>query len=225
VVRIVSLVPSVTETLTAWGHPPVACTRFCERPDLAHVGGTKNPDIERIASLAPDLVVLDAEENRREDHDALVARGVPVHVLHIRSLGDVEPAMADLATRIGAERVPPLPLPPARPIRARAFVPIWRRPWMALGVPTYGASVLARIGIAVVFDHDGPYPETTLEEAAGRHPDLVVAPSEPYPFGARHRSELETVAPTRLVDGKDLFWWGERTVGALERLAATLGDD
>jgi len=52
--RIVSLVPSVTETLSAWGRTPIACTRFCERPDLPHVGGTKDPDIGRIAELAPD---------------------------------------------------------------------------------------------------------------------------------------------------------------------------
>ena len=45
---------------------------------------------------------------------------------------------------------------------------------------------------------------------------------EPYPFGPRHQAELETVAPCVLVDGKDLFWWGTRTTGALERLAALL---
>ena len=46
--RVVSLVPSVTETLLAWGVDVVACTRFCEKPQLRHVGGTKDPDIEAI---------------------------------------------------------------------------------------------------------------------------------------------------------------------------------
>ena len=73
--RVVSLVPSVTETLLEWGIRPIACTRFCEQPDLRHVGGTKDPAVRDIVDLAPDLVVLDEEENRREDHDALVAAG------------------------------------------------------------------------------------------------------------------------------------------------------
>ena len=68
--RVVSLVPSSTETLLALGVDVVACTRFCEQPAIPHVGGTKNPDIAAIVALAPDLVVLDEEENRREDADA-----------------------------------------------------------------------------------------------------------------------------------------------------------
>ena len=74
--RVVSLVPSVTETLLAWGIEPVACTRFCEQPDLPHVGGTKDPDLASIIGLAPDLVVLDREENRKEDAEALASAGM-----------------------------------------------------------------------------------------------------------------------------------------------------
>ncbi len=55
----------------------MACTRFCEQPDLPHVGGTKDPDVDAIVALAPDLVVMCVEENRREDADALAAAGVP----------------------------------------------------------------------------------------------------------------------------------------------------
>ena len=73
--RVVSLVPSVTETLLAWGVDVIACTRFCEQPELLHVGGTKDPDIAAIVALAPDLVVVDREENRREDAEALDGRG------------------------------------------------------------------------------------------------------------------------------------------------------
>ena len=56
--RVVSMVPSVTESLLHWGVVPVACTRFCEQPTLAHVGGTKDPDVAAIVALAPDLVVV-----------------------------------------------------------------------------------------------------------------------------------------------------------------------
>jgi hypothetical protein len=107
---------------------------------------------------------------------------------------------------------------------ATAFVPIWKRPWMALGTPTYGTSLLQYLGISNAFAEAGPHPETTLKEATERSPTLVIAPSEPYPFGERHRAEFETVAPTIFVDGKDLFWWGTRTAGALIRLASALGN-
>lgn len=224
VMQIISLVPSVTETLIAWQRPPMACTRFCEQPDLLHVGGTKDPDIDRIVELEPDLVIVDAEENRREDYDALVSQGIRVHVLHVRSLADVDPTMQRLAHRIEAEWVPTTYGRGPEPVRLRAFVPIWRRPWMALGTPTYGASLLALLGVATVFADDGPYPTVLLDDVMARHPDVVLAPSEPYPFTARQLPELSSVAPTVFVDGKDLFWWGTRTAGAVQRLAGVLAE-
>jgi ABC-type Fe3+-hydroxamate transport system substrate-binding protein len=220
-VRIVSLVPSVTETLACWSRDPIACTRFCERGDLEHVGGTKDPHVERIARLAPDLVVMEAEENRREDYDELVARGLAVLALHVRSLADLDAAMGELAAAVGGSwRHLDLTEDPAPP--RSAFVPIWRRPWRALGAPTYGTSLLAHLGVGNVYDGDGPYPAVELAEAAARRPDVVLAPSEPYPFSERQRVELEPVAPTLFVDGKDLFWWGARTPGALARLRDVL---
>ncbi len=100
--RVVSLVPSVTETLLAWGVTPVAVTRFCEQPTLLAVGGTKDPDVTAIVDLAPDLVVMCHEENRLEDFDALVAAGLRVEALRIESLADVNKAMAQLAGGVGA---------------------------------------------------------------------------------------------------------------------------
>jgi hypothetical protein len=221
-VRVVSLVPSVTETLLAWGVAPVAGTRFCEQPGLPAVGGTKDPDVGAIVALRPDLVVVDAEENRREDHDRLVAAGLDVHVLRVRDLADLDRQLPGLAARVGGRWAPIGPAVPP-PIRATAFVPIWRRPWMALGGPTYGSSVLRALGVANAFEADGPYPGCTLDGAAARRPDLVLAPDEPFPFGERHRAELEQVAPTVLLDGRDLLWWGARTPAALERLAGAIG--
>ncbi len=230
---MVSLVPSVTETLLAWGVQPVACTRFCDQPQLRHVGGTKDPDVGAISALRPDLVVLDCEENRLQDHDALVAAGVPVHVTTVRSFGDLDTELQALADAVGRRWRPAGQLVPAAasgpvsarraaPVRRRAFVPIWRRPYMALGEPTYGSSLLAELGVANVYAGDGPYPTVTLAEAAGRRPDVVLAPSEPYPFSTRQQAELESVAPVVFVDGRDLFWWGVRTPAALDRLAGQL---
>ena len=219
---MISLVPSVTETLSEWDRTPIACTRFCERDDLVHVGGTKNPAIDRIVELEPDLVIVDAEENRREDYDELIARGVDVHVLHVRGIGDVDVALTELARRVGVEWIQP-PLPARVPTRLSALVPIWRRPWMVLGTPTYGASLLEHIGVRAVTGAPGPYPTVTLDEAIACRADIVIAPSEPYPFTDRQRPELERMAPTVFVDGKDLFWWGVRTPRAIERLALRLG--
>jgi len=227
-VRVVSLVPSATETLMAWGVMPIACTRFCDQPDLPHVGGTKDPDVAAIAALRPDLVIVDEEENRKEDADALVAAGLSVHALAIRSVADVGPALTTLATVLAVDPGVLTTESTARTERGtahgqKAFVPIWRRPWMTISGDTYGSSVLDAIGVTNVFAGAAErYPTVTLGDAAALRPDVVLAPSEPYPFTERQRDELETVAPVVFVDGKDLFWWGTRTAGALERLRAQL---
>jgi ABC-type Fe3+-hydroxamate transport system substrate-binding protein len=224
-VRVVSLVPSATETLLAWGVEPIAVTRFCEQPELRAVGGTKDPDVAAIVELRPDLVVMCVEENRRDDADALTAAGVPIHALQIDSVLDVAPQLAELAQAIGAPEPPPWSPPPAPSARRRAFVPIWRRPWMSMSAGCYGSSLLALLGVDNVYgDAADRYPEVDLGDAAVRRPDVVLAPSEPYPFGERHRAELEQVASVIYVDGQDLFWWGHRTPAAVARLAAQLRD-
>jgi ABC-type Fe3+-hydroxamate transport system substrate-binding protein len=222
-VRAVSLVPSITETLREWRVAPVGVTRFCEAPGVQTVGGTKNPDIEAILALHPDLVLMDREENRSEDAEALAAAGVQVHATHVRSVADVVPALAGIATLLGVDVDPsafdPVPLP-GGPF-FRAWIPIWRRPWMTINHDTYGSSVLAVAGVENVFADDADrYPQVSIDEAKRRGPDLVLAPSEPYPFSERHRAELEDVAPVEFVDGQDLFWWGARTPRAAGRLRA-----
>jgi ABC-type Fe3+-hydroxamate transport system substrate-binding protein len=233
--RVVSLVPSVTETLLAWGVTPIAVTRFCEHPELPAVGGTKNPDVAGITRLAPDVVVMNDEENRKEDADVLLAAGLEIVVLTVESVDDVDPALDKLADALG---LPRSPRGSGQQIAhqgvqsagqngkgegLRAFVPIWRRPWMTINARTYGSSLLAYAGVGNVFaGDDDRYPTTTLEEAAARGPDVVLAPSEPYVFTEKHVPELSAVAPVELVDGQDLFWWGVRTPHAIERLRARL---
>lgn len=224
--RVVSLVPSTTETLLAWGVVPVACTRYCEQPDLRHVGGTKNPDVAAIVALRPDLVVVNDEENRREDAESLAAAGVPVHACSPRSVAEVAPALVDLAAAVGATPPPGTgggPVPAVEPLGLRAFVPIWRRPWMSLADDTYGSSVLDALGVANVLSGSGSdpalrYPEVDLARVAGLAVDVVLAPSEPYDFKPAHLAELAHLAPVVEVDGQDLFWWGVRTPGARRRL-------
>jgi ABC-type Fe3+-hydroxamate transport system substrate-binding protein len=233
-VRVLSLVPSATETLIAIGVVPVACTRFCEQPDLQTVGGTKDPDIAAIIALSPDLVVVNDEENRIADATALTDAGLAVHSMSPRSVEDVGAVVASLAERVGA--VTPDGFEPdawhawltsmLTPRWYEAFIAVWRRPWMSLAADTYGSSLLDLLGVGNVFaDADARYPEVTLDDVATAAPNLVVLPSEPYPFAERHVSEIERDVPgvpTVLVDGSDLFWWGIRTPAAAERLRDAL---
>ena len=233
--QVVSLVPSLTETLVRWGRPPVACTRFCEQPAIPAVGGTKNPDVAAIAELAPDLVVMCEEENRREDADALAEAGVVTAALPIEGMDDVVTGMSLLAGLVDVAPVVADDLGAAidKAVRdapdlggLRVFVPIWKRPWMTLDDRTYGSSLLAALGAVNIYGDGGPsgtrYPQVTLEDAASRRPDVVLAPSEPYPFKERHVPLFSDVAPVALVDGQDLFWWGARTPEAIGRLSERL---
>ncbi len=233
--RVVSLVPSLTESVLAWRVVPVACTRFCERPELATVGGTKDPDLHAIVALEPDVVLFCEEENRLEDYQALVARGVTCHSVRIDAVEDVGPALASVSQAVGAgvgdgigdgsgfdpaAWVLPEPLPPRG---LRVFVAVWRRPWMSLSGGTYGSSMLTRLGWEPLFaDAQARYPEVSLQDVIAARPDRVLLPTEPYPFKERHLEEWAEVAPAALIDGQDLFWWGTRTPTALRRLAAAL---
>ena len=235
--KVVSLVPSATETLLALGVRPLACTRFCEQPDIPTVGGTKDPDVAGISLLEPDLVVVNDEENRLEDVDRLESLGLAIHSMSPRSVAEVGPAVAALAAAVGAAVPEPFGAKgwdawlaqrrrPARGEPRRTFVLVWRRPWMTLAGDTYGSSLLQLLGCLNVFTGRGVrYPVVELAEAAGRQPELVLLPTEPYPFKERHLAEVAEALPgaeVRIVDGQDLFWWGIRTPGAVERLAETL---
>ncbi len=150
--RVVSLVPSSTETLLALGAQVVACTRFCEQPGLPHVGGTKNPDIGAIIDLAPDLVVLDREENRLDDVERLTEAGLDLFVSDVRSVSDAAQVVADLAERVGRPALAFHVGPPSQSSTSSVFVPIWRRPWMSINSATYGASLLAHLGVGLTTD-------------------------------------------------------------------------
>ncbi len=223
--RVISLVPSATETLLALGANVVACTRFCEQPSLRHVGGTKNPDVPAIVALAPELVVVDEEENRREDADALAAAGLELLVTAVRSVDDSVGAVGELARRAGRPD-PDLVVGPPVDRRRSAFVPIWRRPWMSINTDTYGASVLRAVGVELVTaDDPARYPTVELDAIAARRPDVVLVPSEPYDFREAHLAELRDAfpgVPVERVDGRDLFWWGIRTPAAIDRLGTAL---
>jgi ABC-type Fe3+-hydroxamate transport system substrate-binding protein len=232
--RVVSLVPSASETLVALGVVPVACTRFCELPVVATVGGTKTPDLAAITALRPDLVVVNDEENRWQDATALIDAGLSVHSMSPRSVHDVAAEVRALAERLevpvpeqfGTDAWDAWTASVLSPRWYDAFIAVWRRPWMSLASDTYGSSLLDLVGVTNVFaDSVERYPPVTLGEVAARAPNLIMLPSEPYDFGPEHLAEVArevSGVPIVFVDGRDLFWWGVRTPQAAARLAAAL---
>lgn len=235
--RVVSLVPSLTESVAATAPGLLTgATDWCTHPadlDVTRIRGTKNPDVERVIALRPDVVLANAEENRAPDLDALRAAGVPVWNTVIRT---VDEALASLR-RMLAEACG-LPVPawleeaervwsalPAPEHRRRAVIPIWRRPWMAAGRDTFTGDVLARLGVDNVYAaHPERYPKIPLEELLAAAPDLVVLPDEPYAFGPDDGPECFPGLRTALVSGRDLTWYGPSLVEAPARLAAALAD-
>ncbi len=248
--RIVSLVPSWTETLFALGlgGRVVGVTKFCVEPAgkvaaVTKIGGTKNPDLRTIAALAPDLIIANAEENRREDVERMRAQGMAVLTTYPRTVpGAVESllkigraaaceAEADALAREITRSVSEVEAEIGvwSKLRLRAFCPIWKKPWMAFNADTYAHDVLRMMGFNNVYASAGErYPVTTLDEAIELRPDVVLLPDEPYEFGERDVDELRAELPAGLarrvliINGKDLHWYGVHMVTGLKTLANRL---
>jgi len=229
--RAVSLVPSLTEAV-AESVPGmlVGATDWCTHPadlDVVRIGGTKNPDVARIAALRPDLVIANAEENRAVDLAALRDQGLDVWVTDPETVPEALTQLRTLLAALGAvdigwldeaERAWNLP---AAQHRVRAVVPIWRRPWMALGRDTFAGDVLARLGIDNVLAGSADrYPRIDL--AALPAHDLVVLPDEPYAFTADDGPEAFAPTPYALVSGRHLTWYGPSLAEARLVLAEQL---
>ncbi|NDJ85136.1 MAG: ABC transporter substrate-binding protein [Chloroflexi bacterium] len=166
---VISLVPSVTESLfdLQLGNRLIGITDYCVHPadqvaQLPRLGGTKNPDVQRIIAMQPDLVIMNTEENRREDADALQNAGVTVWATGPQTVAEAinllweimdvfdEAAMVPRVrhieqvfdyTALAAKNMPSL----------RVFVPIWRDPWMTFNAQTYTHDLLSNLGAVNVF--------------------------------------------------------------------------
>ena len=237
---MVSLCPSITETLVAIGGLSrlVAATRYCVRPQgllwgLPRIGGTKDPDLNRILDLRPDLVFANEEENRIEDVEALRAEGIDVDVSFPRRVADVPAAVRQWGSSLGAEaeagslagrigdEIALLEADPA-PGSFRYAYWIWRDPWMTVSDDTYVADLLRLAGGVNVFgDAAERYPTATPEDALARRASVHFFPSEPYPFREdKHKAEVTGVFGERarrlFVAGDNLCWHGVRTLDGLK---------
>ena len=240
--RVVSLVPSLTEAIAATAPGLlVGATAWCTHPaglDVERIGGTKNPDMARIVSLAPDLVVANEEENRAADLDALREAGVSVLVTEVRTVdqafreldrmltvgcGLARPDWLDRAEAGWASQSPDSAVPAVVRTVISAVVPIWRRPWMVLGRDTFAGDVLARLGVHNVYaDHAERYPKIPLPELLTSGAELVVLPDEPYAFSPSDGPEAFPGLPSALVSGRHLTWYGPSLIEAPDLLRRRL---
>ncbi|WP_151476735.1 helical backbone metal receptor [Streptomyces albicerus] len=233
--KVVSLVPSLTEAVAVSAPGILAgATDWCSHPadlDVVRVGGTKNPNVERIVALAPDLVIANEEENREPDLTALREAGLEVLVTEVR---DVPQAFGELERVTGACGVRGRPRwldeaeeawldPPCPSFRLRAAVPVWRRPWMVLGRDTFAGDVLARMGVDNAYAaHAERYPRIPIDELRAADLDLVVLPDEPYRFTRDDGPEAFPGLPCALVSGRHLTWYGPSLAEAPRVLSEAL---
>jgi ABC-type Fe3+-hydroxamate transport system substrate-binding protein len=244
--RIVSLVPSLTEALFAFGagEKVVGRTRYCLWPPRAvgkvpTVGGTKKVDVMRVLDLEPDLIVAVREENTRENIEELEDAGVPLFVGAPESVEGAIRLLWELAGRVEAPRARAVLDPiervyrrlreAGRPEVQRVFVPIWKNPYMSVGSDTYAHDVIETCGGENVCGEATRYPVVTLEELEAMQPEVVLLPDEPYPFSAEDLPEFYALdVPAthedriHLIDSKLLTWYGPRMAGSLMQMSALL---
>lgn len=232
---IVSLVPSLTELLfdLGLGDRISGRTRFCIHPEnevdvVPIVGGTKNPNLDKIHKIKPDLVIANREENRKEDVMEL-SQTFDAMVTDIHSVEDAVLAIHDIGSRCGvAEEAVSmikkirtgLNAVPDEPVQTVAYF-IWQNPWMTVGRDTYIHSVLSHWNLENVYGGQERYPKTSLKELEQKAPELILLSSEPFPFKEHHREMVQETCPgsrVLMVDGEWFSWYGSRMVKAFEKL-------
>lgn len=228
--RVVSLVPSLTESVAATAAGLlVGVTDWCSHPadlNAARIGGTKNPRVDEVVALQPDVVLANDEENRPADVAALRSAGIPVWVTDYQTVPAALDGLAAMLDMLGLDRPQWLGdsevawRSPWQKARRKALVPIWRRPWMALGRDTFAGDVLSRVGVDnVLAASTDRYPRFAID-ALPQH-DIVVLPDEPYSFSTGDGPEAFG-APARLVSGRHLTWYGPSLAEARHVLLAQL---
>jgi iron complex transport system substrate-binding protein len=190
--RIISLAPSLTETVYALGIQDrlVGDTDYCDYPPDAQkklkVGGVINPNLEQIAALRPDLVLLTKEGNQLDTVRALDTLGIPTYATDARTidqiitstqkLADVLNAStagreltSDLQKRLSTLQAKLSGLPPRRVL----FI-VWPEPLMSVGKNTFVADAIGRAGAVSIVDSTQDWPQVSLEEVARLQPDYLV---------------------------------------------------
>lgn len=222
--KIVSLVPSITEALFDLGlteNEVVGRTKFCIHPrdkikNVAIIGGTKNINIEKIKALQPDLILANKEENVKDQVEALM-NDCKVTVTNVETIEDNYYLLKNLGKLLGKEDKAQLfnlkiyeVLNQAKldtPVKA-AYL-IWNNPYMTIGSDTFIHKILSEIGFENVFRDKTRYPQISTEDLAAA--DVIMLSSEPFPFKEKHVEELRAFYPDKkimIVDGEAFSWYG-----------------
>ena len=245
--KIISLVPSITETLFALGLDEkeiVGRTPWCIHPEqgvknIDVVGGTKTPNINKIKNLNPDLVILDREENRKEFYDSLLELGIQTYVSQINSPQDVPEFLRDLGKLTGTtERAEELATDCELAISItlkkekdlRVIPMIWHEPLMAVSPRKYAGSLLELTGLIVPdIDPDGNgYPVVELKHFELNNIAGMLLSSEPHEFAEKEgialinriKSETGRDIWYEMINGENLTWFGSRTASAIRKLSS-----
>jgi|SRR5690554_2635555 len=233
--KIISLVPSLTELIIDFGLTDnlIGRTRFCIHPadvvdEIAIIGGTKNPNIEKIKTLEPDFILANKEENRKEDIEEL-EKDFHVHLTEIDTIDDALIAIIEIGTQLGAkEKAEDLvqqiqntltQKEDYKPLRTAYF--IWKEPWMVAGSNTYIHEIMKEWDLENIFSNQSRYPEIDLSVLKDESPDLIILSSEPYPFKEKHIAEVQKFCPNSqivLLDGEWFSWYGSRMVHSFNAL-------
>ncbi|HCM36215.1 helical backbone metal receptor [Chryseobacterium sp.] len=222
--KIVSLVPSITEALFDLGlteNEVVGRTKFCIHPqdmvkNVPVIGGTKNINIDKIKALQPDLILANKEENIKEQVEALMD-DFKVTVTNVETIEDNYYLLKNLGKLLGKEDRAQLfnikiydILHQAKletPVKA-AYL-IWKNPYMTIGGDTFINRILTEIGFENIFKERTRYPEIKTEDLVDA--DLIMLSSEPFPFKEKHIEELQAFYPDKkimIVDGEAFSWYG-----------------
>jgi iron complex transport system substrate-binding protein len=246
-VRIVSLCPSITESLVAMhlDDSLVGVTRYCIHPRAAlagvpRMGGTKNPDLSALRTARPDLVFCNGEENRSDDIEAL-KREFAVDVSHPRTVAEIPSLLRHFGRLTGREREAEEIASKVENGRKRVVGAarssfryvylIWNDPWMTVGPRTYICDLLRTVGGSNCFEGEEgtgtDYPAVSEAEIVAAAPGLLILPDEPYRFLERDaafwREKLPATTSVVLVPGDDFCWHGVRTLRGLEAASALVG--
>jgi ABC-type Fe3+-hydroxamate transport system substrate-binding protein len=231
--RIISLVPSQTELLFDLGLETevIGITKFCIHPKAwfrskTRVGGTKKLDLEKIASLQPDLLIGNKEENEQSQISELMTR-FPVWMSDISSLNGATEMIRQLGQLTGTSSKADLiatqvqqqfnALPKVSEPRNTLYF-IWKKPYMVAGKGTFINEMLACCGLRNAMLHDR-YPSLSEETIRQIAPELILLSSEPFPFKEKDMAEFRRLCPEaeiRIVDGEYFSWYGSRMLGAPE---------
>ena len=232
--RIISLVPSQTELLYDLGLKDriVGQTIFCVHPSeyfksSTKIGGTKKLNLEKIASLKPDLIIANKEENQKDQIEEL-AKDFPVWISDvntledalsmIKSLGEItetQNKVSKIISQINQSRNDFLKQ--SKPKQSVIYL-IWNNPYIAVGTDTFINTMLTEAGFENAINQSR-YPEITLDEIQQINPDWVFLSSEPFPFKDEHKLEMDKLLEANksvLVDGEMFSWYGSRLVKAYD---------